>query len=70
MYVWATLPHDLDAMPLADELLKQGHLLAPGVLFSPEGHAVSKMRFNVSRTLASPALPALARLIKARASAA
>ncbi|PKB13807.1 DNA-binding transcriptional regulator, MocR family, contains an aminotransferase domain [Janthinobacterium sp. OK676] len=69
MYVWATLPHDLDAMPVADELLKQGHLLAPGVLFSPERHAASKMRFNVSRTLASPALPALERLIKARASA-
>ena len=69
MYVWATLPHNLDAMPVADELLKQGHLLAPGILFSPERHAASKMRFNVSRTLASPALPALERLIKARARA-
>jgi len=66
MYVWATLPHDLDAMPVADELLKQGHLLAPGDLFSSSERARSKMRFNVSRTLDSPALPALARAIGAR----
>jgi DNA-binding transcriptional MocR family regulator len=63
MYVWATLPHDLNAMPLADELLKQGHLLAPGELFSGSRHLWSRMRFNVSRTLDSPALPALARAI-------
>jgi DNA-binding transcriptional MocR family regulator len=65
MYVWATLPHDLDAMAVSDELLEQGHLLAPGVLFSSQ-HGRSKMRFNVSRTLDSPALPALARAIGAR----
>ena len=66
MYVWATLPRDLDAMPMADELLKQGHLLAPGDLFSGSKQARSKMRFNISRTLDSPALPALARAIDAR----
>jgi len=66
MYVWATLPHDLDAMSVADELLKQGHLLAPGDLFSLSKRARSQMRFNVSRTLDSPALPALARAIEAR----
>jgi DNA-binding transcriptional MocR family regulator len=70
MYVWAALPHDLDAMPVADELLKQGHLLAPGDLFSASKVGRSKMRFNVSRTLDSPALPALARVIEARAGSA
>jgi DNA-binding transcriptional MocR family regulator len=67
MYVWATLPRDLDAMAVADDLLKQGHLLAPGDLFSASKRGRSKMRFNVSRTLDSPALPALARAIRARA---
>lgn len=61
-----TLSHDLDAMPVADELLKQGHLLAPGDLFSGAKRARSKMRFNVSRTLYSPALPALARALETR----
>jgi DNA-binding transcriptional MocR family regulator len=65
MYVWAALPHKLDALSLADELLKQGHLLAPGGLFSSTG-ASSKMRFNISRTLDSPALPALGHLIERR----
>lgn len=64
MYVWATLPHELDAMPVANELLRQGHLLAPGALFSLSQRAMSQMRFNVSRTLDSPALPALERAIK------
>lgn len=66
MFVRATLPHDLDAMPVADELLKHGHLLAPGDLFSAAKRARSQMRLNVSRTLDSPALPALARAIGAR----
>lgn len=65
MYVWATLPRELDAMSVADELLKQGHLLAPGNLFSSTKLGRSTMRFNISRTLDSPALPALARAIGA-----
>lgn len=67
MYVWATLPHGLDAVPLAKELLAQGHLVAPGDLFSGQTHARSKMRFNVSRTLDTPVLPALGRLLQERA---
>jgi DNA-binding transcriptional MocR family regulator len=67
MYVWARLPYQLDAVALSDELFKQGHLLAPGKLFSFTSTAASDMRFNVSRTLDTPALPALRRLIEARA---
>lgn len=70
MYAWATLPHDLDAVAVADDLLKQGHLLAPGRLFSDANEAHSRMRFNISRTLGSPALPALARAIAAHTGAA
>jgi DNA-binding transcriptional MocR family regulator len=67
MYVWATLPYGLDAVSVGDELFKQGHLLAPGNLFSWAPSAASNMRFNVSRTLDTPALPALRRLIEERA---
>jgi hypothetical protein len=55
MYVRATLPHDLDAMPLA-----------PGDLLSSSLHARLTMRFNVSRTQDCPTLPALALALKAR----
>jgi DNA-binding transcriptional MocR family regulator len=67
MSVWPTLPHGLDALSVGDELFKQGHLLAPGNLFSWAPSAASNMRFNVSRTLDTPALPALRRLIEERA---
>jgi hypothetical protein len=35
-------------------------------MFSLQKSAVPKMRFNISRTLDGPALPALARVIEAR----
>jgi hypothetical protein len=53
-------------MLLADELLKQWHLLAPGDLLSSSLHARLTMRFNVSRTQDCPTLPALALALKAR----
>lgn len=64
MYVWATLPEGLTALSVADEVFKQGHLLAPGNLFS--FLATSKIRFNISRTLNSPVLAALRHVIKMR----
>ncbi|MCA1855500.1 PLP-dependent aminotransferase family protein [Massilia oculi] len=66
MYVWATLPGQVNAMALADALFKDGHLMAPGELFSRTNGYESKMRFNVSRTQGSPALPAMGRLLEAR----
>lgn len=66
MYVWAGLPDDMAALPLADALLKEGHLVAPGPLFSSSPAHHSKMRFNISRTMNSPVLAGLARLITAR----
>lgn len=64
MYVWATLREGLTALSVADEVFKQGHLLAPGNLFSCL--ATLKIRFNISRTLNSPVLPALQYVIKMR----
>lgn len=64
MYVWATLPGAVASLTLADELLKKGHLVAPGPLFSSTARHRSKMRFNISRTLDSPVLPDLAQLLR------
>lgn len=64
MYVWATLPGAVNSFALADELLKKGHLVAPGPLFSSSAKHRSKMRFNISRTLDSPMLPDLAQLLR------
>lgn len=64
MYVWAKLPGEANAARLAETLYQQGHLMAPGRLFSSDEGDHDRMRFNISRTLDSPALPALAKLLK------
>ncbi|MGV7207873.1 PLP-dependent aminotransferase family protein [Oxalobacteraceae bacterium A2-2] len=64
MYVWANLPGGANATTLAARLGEEGHLMAPGELFTSNQAYRSHMRFNISRTLGSPALPALARLLK------
>lgn len=64
MYVWATLPGGANALSLSSELAKSGHLLAPADLFTRLAAHRSKMRFNISRTINSPVLPALAKLLK------
>ena len=65
MYLWASLPGKADAKKISETMYKQGHLMAPGSLFSSDPAHRHKMRFNISRTLDSPALPALAKLLKA-----
>lgn len=65
MYVWAGLPGNFDAQQISRQMLDQGHLMAPGALFSSHADDQHMMRFNISRTLDSPALPALAKLLKA-----
>lgn len=58
LYLWADLGEGVDAAKLAASLLDEGHLTAPGQLFS-YGHP-SFMRFNIAETLYNRALPALA----------
>lgn len=67
MYVWATPPGKVDTMTLADTLYKQGHLLAPGDLFAHSNLHLSRIRFNISRTLDSPALGAIEQCLRAPA---
>lgn len=65
MYVWATLPGGADATALARRMADEGHLMAPGEFFCSAPEHRSAMRFNIGRTLGSPALPALGRLLAA-----
>lgn len=46
MFVWADA--GLDTQPLAEAMLEQGYLMAPGSLFSPEQRPSTWMRFNVA----------------------
>lgn len=49
LYLWASLPGWPDSMPLAEALIKQGVILAPGAVFSPNADPVSPFcRFNVA----------------------
>jgi DNA-binding transcriptional MocR family regulator len=61
LYLWADLGEGVDAFKVSQQLLEQGHLTAPGRLFSL-AHA-SHMRFNIATTLEGDALSALARAI-------
>jgi DNA-binding transcriptional MocR family regulator len=63
LYLWADLGEGIDAMRLADRLLEQGHMVAPGRVFSGNPVHRSFIRFNVASTLSSPVLPALAQLL-------
>jgi len=46
MFVWADT--GLDSQPLAEAMLDQGFLMAPGSLFSPDQRPSTWMRFNVA----------------------
>ena len=49
----------LDAVPLAESMLEQGFLMAPGSLFSPDQRPSSWMRLNVATSLEPRMLSAL-----------
>jgi DNA-binding transcriptional MocR family regulator len=66
LYVWADLGSNIDAQSVAERMLEQGHLIAPGVVFSPEPMHKSFVRFNIGHSHESPALPALAKLLGRR----
>lgn len=63
MYVCASLPGDVDAAQVAERMLEQGHLMAPGMLFSSEKTWKSILRFNIGNSFNSPALPVLNKLM-------
>jgi DNA-binding transcriptional MocR family regulator len=66
MYVCARLPGGANATDVANRMLEQGHLMAPGALFSYGDQWKTAMRFNVGHSLDSPALPALIKLLGRR----
>ncbi|OSQ38839.1 PLP-dependent aminotransferase family protein [Thalassospira mesophila] len=50
MFLWARLPHDMDATALAHAALRENIILAPGNVFSLSKTAGSFMRFNVAQS--------------------
>lgn len=61
LYLWADLGQGVDAFAVAGRMLEQGHLLAPGRLFS-NAHD-SYMRFNVTEPLDNRLLSSLAQAL-------
>jgi DNA-binding transcriptional MocR family regulator len=51
MFLWCSLPDDLDAADIARAALQKKIVLAPGNAFSPSQSATNYMRFNVSQML-------------------
>jgi DNA-binding transcriptional MocR family regulator len=50
MFLWCSLPEDVDAVELSRGALKQGVVLAPGNVFSLSKSAGSFLRFNVAQS--------------------
>jgi DNA-binding transcriptional MocR family regulator len=50
MFLWARLPHNMDAAALAHAALRENIILAPGNVFSLSKTAGSFMRFNVAQS--------------------
>lgn len=50
MYLWCTLPDNLDAADVARKALAKGVVLAPGNVFSLTGSAGQFLRFNVAQS--------------------
>jgi len=63
MYIWASLPNDVDAMTLANMLFEQGFPIAPGRVFGESVAFKSRVRFNVATTLDSRVLGPLSEAI-------
>ncbi|WP_409161486.1 PLP-dependent aminotransferase family protein [Pectobacterium sp. B2J-2] len=57
-YLWANLGKGVNAFDIAQKMLQQGHLVAPGNMFSLTD--LSYMRFNVAEVLNNGLLPTLA----------
>ncbi len=51
MYLWCNLPKGVDSADLAQRVLAQNIVLAPGNVFSSTGTASQFMRFNVAQSL-------------------
>ncbi len=67
LYLWTHLGAGVDAMQVAERMLEQGHLLAPGRVFCGGSSRFDEyVRINVAEAHQSPALPALGKLLGRR----
>lgn len=65
LFIWGNLGREVNAFTISQKLLEQGHLSAPGQIFSYDHLAY--MRFNIAETLNNEFLPALRRVLEAHA---
>jgi DNA-binding transcriptional MocR family regulator len=61
MFLWGHLGSGVDSFSIARAMLEDGHLTAPGSVFSAETRHNEYMRFNVGMTFNSPAIAELAK---------
>lgn len=66
MFAWVSLGEGVDAMAVAERMLEQGHLLAPGHVFSNNPVHRSYLRINLAQAYESSMLPTLGRLLGRR----
>ena len=66
LFAWMDIPGLANTLPLAAAAAKQGMLLAPGSLFSPEPVPSTKMRFNVAFCQEDDVLQKLEALIRSQ----
>ena len=52
IFLWVSLPPDMDSALISREALRNGVVLAPGNVFSLSQAATSFLRFNVTQSLA------------------
>ena len=63
MFLWVSLGEGVDATQVAERMLEQGHLLAPGPAFSSRAEDRSCLRINIAEAHETSMLPELAKLL-------
>jgi DNA-binding transcriptional MocR family regulator len=66
MYLWGSLGEGVDSVKVAERMLEQGHLLAPGRIFLDSAAPSPFVRFNIAQVFESSMLPALGKLLGRR----
>lgn len=62
MFLWADLGPNIDSVAVALSLLAEGHLVSPGPVF--HDHKSSRVRLNITTSLDTGALDAIARAVR------
>jgi len=63
MFLWASLGEGVDSSQVAERMLEQGHLIAPGQAFQQGQFSNPYIRINTAEAFESSMLPALGKLL-------